>query len=269
MGRLTKQLVIGFIYLALIGGIGYGAYDLFTPDASCSDGIRNQGEDGVDCGTVCGVLCASALRPLEVAEPEVYSADGTTDVLVAIENPNAIYGASRIDYELVLTDDAGERVSSRRGFTYGNPLETRYLVNSFPGVNAADVDVSFIYEPDGVAWLQADREFPGVTFSFVQEQFTVASESVRYSAVIRNGSTFNFDEVDVSVMLLDASGNTVGIGATVVRTLPAAGVRAFTVDWPFAVAPRPVRARAFGSTNVFSNANYIREYGAQERFQGF
>lgn len=265
-----KQLLYGGIFLAVVFVILYGAYDFLTPDASCSDGILNQKEEGVDCGPVCGNLCAPPLKALSSGDAKVFAAGSGTDVLVTIDNPNTLYGALRIDWTLTLTDSAGASKAVRQGSTYANPLQTRYLVVSFPGLDATGLKAQFVYDPAKVQWSLARAAAPqAVDFSVSQEQLTVASGSAGYSGVVRNDSRFSFDEVDVSVVLLDASGTTVGIGATILRTMPAAGIRAFSVPWPFPVSPRPVRARVYVDTNVFSNDNYIREFGAQERFQGF
>jgi hypothetical protein len=271
MGRLAKQLIIGAIYLAVFGLVLYGAYDFLVPDPSCSDGRQNQGEEGVDCGPVCGVLCGAELRPITVSEPETFAAGEGIDVLVELENDNVTYGAARIDYRLVLTDASGEELVTRRGFTYANPLETRFLVVSFPGVATDDVaDTAFSYEPDRIQWFVGQLpETQAIDFAVFDEDLSLENGFAEFAAVARNDSTFDFEEVDVSVVLLDASGRRVGIGATVLRTFPANGIRAFTIQWPFELSGEPIRAQAEISTNVFDNDNFIRTYGGQERFQGF
>lgn len=254
-----------------MGVILYGAYDLLVPDPTCSDGIQNQGEEGIDCGSVCGVLCGAPLEALIVGEPEKFDAGDDLDVLVEIKNPNTIFGAARVDWRLVVLDGTGQEVTSRRGFTYANPLETRFLIVTFPGLEAQGAGVQFEYEPAEVRWFGGRLpKTQVVDFSVLNEQFVTDEDgSVSYTADIRNDSTFDFDEVDVSVILLDVSGRRLGIGATIIRTLVAGQIRAVTVQWPFNIAGTPVRTQVEVSTNVFNNDNFIRTYGGQERFQGF
>lgn len=271
MGRFAKQLLIGSVFLILVGSLGYGAYDLLTPDPTCFDGIQNQEEDGVDCGTVCGVLCGAALEPLIVGEPQMFDAGEAIDVLVQLQNDNTVYGAARIDYRLAVLDTAGNEQTSRRGATYVNPLETRYLVMTFPGITPRGTGLRFEYDPQKVQWFQGRLpETQVIDFSVMNEALTVSEDGqASYTADVRNDSTFDFEEVDVTVLLFDASGQQVAVGATVVRTLAAGQVRAFTVVWPFAIVGTPIRAQAQVSTNAFNNANFIRTYGGQERFQQF
>jgi hypothetical protein len=274
--RVLKQLLIGSVYVIILGSLGYGAYDLLTPDATCSDGIRNQGEEGPDCGTVCGILCVAPLEPLQVSEPRLWSSfvvTGGADVLVEIKNPNVIYGAVRMDWVLRLLDGSGQEQAFRRGFTYANPLSTRHLIISFPGIaSGMDWTARFEYDPKDVQWVQGDQPVTfAVDFTILNPQLTIGDDGrVMYRADVRNDSTFNFDEVDVSVLLYNADDVPVAAGATLFRTLRTGEVRAFTIPWPeLGQMHDPVRARVEVSTNFFDNENFIRTYGGQERFQGF
>lgn len=281
MGRLAKQLLIGGIFLSIVGLILYGAYDILVPDPSCSDGRQNQGEEGVDCGSVCGVLCGAPLEQFTVSQPQQFVAGDDLDVLVEIQNPNIIYGAPRLDYRLVVYENAdgagtlgGEKVS-RRGFTYANPLETRYLVVTIPGftreLGAVDDIVRFEWEPDRTAVYEGRLpETQIVDFSVLNERLEVSDDgAVSFRADIRNDATFDFDQVDVSVILLDAAGERIGVGSTIVRTLGARELRLVQLEWPPFQNGTPVRAQTHVSTNIFDNDNFLRTYGGQERFQGF
>lgn len=268
MTRLAKQLLFGGIYLAIILGIGWWGYRLFVPAPTCSDGIRNGGEDGVDCGAkVCGRLCAPAVRPLE--EPTVKileNSDGSWDVLATLENPNAAYGTARVDYTLTVTDASGAELAVRRGRTYANPAQPRVLV--FPlGKPASDPASAVLQLDQGqIEWAALEIDAAGsVEFAIRADALTTATASARYEANVINRSRFDFTEVDVTVLLYDAAGKAVGAGSTVVRTLLAGEERAFVVDWPFAV-PGAVRGQPSVSTNIFSNENYIREHGTDQRF---
>ena len=65
--RFVKQLLFGGIFLAIIGGIGWWFFRLAVPAPSCTDGIQNGQEEGLDCGTVCGKSCPAPVQSLTVA----------------------------------------------------------------------------------------------------------------------------------------------------------------------------------------------------------
>jgi hypothetical protein len=268
MTRLLKQLIFGGIYLAIIAAVLYGGYRLFVPAANCSDGIQNGREEGVDCGALaCGKLCAAPVKALEAKPVElIENSDGSWDALVHLENPNGAYGASRVDYMLTVSDASGTVLATRRGNTYVNPVQPRYLVFPFGKLATAPAKAELQFDPAAVEWAALSVDAAGsVEFAVRGDTLAPTDGTLRYEATVTNHSRFDFNEVDATVLLYDASGKVVGAGSTVVRTLLANETRGFIVDWPFAV-PGAVRNQAFVGTNIFSNANYIREYGSPQEF---
>ena len=72
--RLQKQLMVGLVFLLILGGIGYGIYAGLVTRASCADGIQNGKEEGVDCGSLaCGKTCEPAIMPMVVISSQVFN----------------------------------------------------------------------------------------------------------------------------------------------------------------------------------------------------
>lgn len=268
MNRLVKQAIIGGFYLAIIFGVVWFFYRAAVPAPSCTDGIQNGGEEGVDCGaTSCGLLCPVAVQPLKVEESRILKAGNGYDVLTLIENPNPLYGASRVDYSLTVTDASGAVMVTRRGNTYVNPLQPRYMVFPLVGVSGTPTDAVLQIDEAQVEWSALTTDAKGdIQFGVRDGVRTPASDSMRFEAAVLNRSRFDFDTVDVVVLLLDSSGNVLGANSTVQRTLVAGEERAFVMEWPFAI-PGVDDEDVVVTTNVFANDNFIRAYGSQERFQ--
>jgi hypothetical protein len=269
MNRLAKQLIIGGIYLAIIGSISWFVYRAFVPAPTCTDGVQNGKEEGVDCGVVCGVLCPVPVKPLDNSTPLlIKTGPASYDVLAHLENTNATYGASRVDYVMSVTDAGGTELASRRGSTYVNPAQPRYLDFPLTGLSGVPAKATFTFDPQRVQWAALSVAAAGdVQFAVRNDSLSVASGSVHYSAIAVNGSKFDFDTVDITVLLYDSAGTIVGANSTVQRTVVAGELRGFSVDWPFAV-PGAVRAQAIVTTNVFANDNFIRTYGAPGSIPG-
>jgi len=268
MTRLAKQLLFGGIYLAIVLGIGWWGYRLFVPAPTCSDGVQNGGEDGVDCGAkACGRLCAPAVKPLDEPVTRLLeNSDGSWDVLAVLENPNAAYGTARVDYVLTVSDASGTELAVRRGQTYVNPAQPHHLVFPLGKLGARPASAVLQLDQGGIEWAALEIDAAGsVEFAVRGDTLATATASVRYEANVINRSRFDFQNIDVTVLLYDASGKTVGAGSTIVRTLLTGEERGFVVDWPFAV-PGAVRGQPFVGTNIFSNENYIREHGTDQRF---
>lgn len=271
VSRFQKQAIVGLIYIIVIGAISFGAYDLATPDATCTDGVQNQKEEGVDCGTVCGVLC----DPTPVA-PQIKSTQllvigqGDYDVVSEIVNPNNIYGSSKIGYTLSLADQDGKLIASETGVFYIAPAQTKFLVRSSikgePGAVSASLAITeAVWEkitPDGLL----------VNFPLRRESYTeprTPGTASQFEGVVFNDSDFDFNTVDVVVVVLDADDKILGVNTTELRTVASRTERYFKVVWPTLLSGTPAKTRVQAGADLFSNENFIRRYGTQEKFQQY
>lgn len=261
--RTQKQIFIGLIFVLIIGGASFGFIDkFFIIEATCFDGIKNGTEEDVDCGTLaCGTACREPIRPLEVSLEKLFQIkSGDYDFVAKIVNPNTAHGASSIQYTLITS--AGDR----SGTTYILPGQTKYLVlTSFRTdivASAPKLDIQ------SVQWEKLNVPAGEVSLINRRGDFSNSANESFFEGVIFNGSNYDFDSVDVSVVLFDASNSIVGVNQTEIRTLLSKTERSFKVVWPLpqvGVARTEVQV----STNLFENSNFIKSYGTQERFQEF
>ncbi len=251
MNRLIKQMLYGGIFLIVVGGVVWFGYRQIVP---------------VPVVTPTPI----PIQPLVNHGAQIISyGNGSYDVVAQLENTNAAYGAARVDTTLVVSDAAGKELARENARAYVNPKESRYLVFSFAGLAGVPAKAELQFAPAQVQWgaFRVDQS-GAVAFPLSEERLQVIPGGTTYEATVTNHSSFDFDRVDVTVLLYDNTGMLVGAGATTLNTLVAEQARAFVVQWPFAVSSA-VQAKAFVTTNLFDNANYIRTYGSQERFQGF
>lgn len=273
MSRVVKQIVIGVGFLVVFGFIGFGIYQLKVKEPTCADGIQNQGEEGIDCGFVCNNTCLDKLGPLEVLKTNILKvADGQDqkdyDVLLYLYNPNTGYGSSNIEYEISLFDADNAILLRKRNFGYILPGQTKYiyepLLKTKREAKRAELKVTRVeweklrgISGESVNFMVKGKEFfydqkPGV-FGFVRSS-------------VYNSSNFDFDRVDIVVMLYK-TGNLIGANRTDLRTFASKTERTFEVDWPASLSAIPDRIDLEINTNVFNSANFIKNYGTQEKFQ--
>ena len=260
--RTQKQLAIGGIFILILAGISYGFVDYFLiTEATCFDGIKNGKEEGSDCGTLaCGKTCEPEIKSVEVLSSQVFKvADGDYDFVAKVSNPNAFYGASRIEYVI--------EPFSQSGFTYILPGQTKYVVLASVRRTGDVVDPRLIIK--NVQWVKLDSPDGGVSFTVQSKNFITSQDKSELEAILYNNSNYDFDKVDVSVVLFDGQDNIVGVNRTDIRTFVSKSERGLNVSWPLDFSGIVVRQEVEAHTNLFENSNFIKSYGNQERFQKF
>ncbi len=268
--RNIKQLIVTVVYGILFIAFIWGGYFLLRTDRTCTDGIQNQDEQGIDCGGVCSLQCVRAVQtdPLEIKEVAVlYSSKDYADVLVSIHNQNDEAGASSFHYRMELKDDMGNVVATREGDNFILPQETKYILEiNVPAPQAKTADISF----SEYQWQRFSgyQERPMITLS--NKSYEAISSGVGFGRVfgtIRNESPFDFQSIRVKVVLRDASGRPIGVNMTEMRTVTSGHIRDFILLWPTAFPGVVDHVEAEVEADVFHSENFVKQYMPTQDFQ--
>jgi hypothetical protein len=269
--RLIKQVTIAAIILVLGGGISYSIYSFVSLDPTCYDGVKNQGEEGIDCGVKCGTVCEPTIVPLEVISQKLIKAgEGEYDFVAQVRNPNTLHGATNVSYEINLKTKDGSPLDVIRGTFYILPVQTKYLVKT--PIRRAEEGITSEFVLKDATWHTVSVADLGIDFPLIGEQHgAVSLPGVKYQVegTLSNTSDFNFDQVDVLVFLQDEQGEIQAITTTTINTFLSDTLRYFKVVWPEEVSGSGLVPQVQAGTNVFNNSNFIRRYGTQEKFQRF
>ena len=264
MPRVFKQITIAVIFVVIFSLGFLGVRDLTTDDATCFDSLQNQGEQGVDCGPVCGKLCASEILPLQVSAGQIFEvAEGDYDLLFEVKNPNSSYGARNVQYEISIGDTNGQLLTKQTGNFYVLPNQTFYLIKTALKLSGEPAAPTLaIVDTD---WIHTSAEDPIVDFTVLGESFLERNGVSKYEAIVLNKSFYDFENVDINVILQNESGQVVGVSKTDIQTFESEQERGFLVSWPI-IFDEPI-ATVQITTNTFEPTNYIRRYGSEEKFQ--
>lgn len=274
MPRILKQLIFGLGYLVIWGFVAFGVYAFMQVDPTCNDNIQNQGEEGVDCGFVCGNTCLESLEPLEVQNSYLFKIsesdkDNDYDVLFKVYNPNARFGASQLEYEVDLFDVKNILFLRKRGFSYILSGQAKYIfepaiLTTNQQARRAELKIVSVNWERLRGGLGDDVKFTLNSKEYVQNQKPGVFSHV--NGTVFNASDFDFDRVDLVVILykgdLPVRANRTNINTFLSRT-----ERYFEVDWINSFEAIPDRVDVEANTNAFESYNFIRKYGTQERFQ--
>lgn len=259
--RMKKRVAIISVYLC--GGIiGILLFNyLFGAPASCSDRKMNQGEKGVDCGGPCAPCQEIAQAgKLSVVEKAITpGGKGTYDAAFRVENPNAELGLSDFSYEIVLKDISGLRIASSSGRSYILPGEKKY-------VTIIGLKVDGVNEPVYMDVNLGEQKWQGVTKSIKGVQLNAnvikygkvpGSDTTEVQAIVRNESDYDFDKVNIVVVVRNEEGRIIALNATEKNTMRSKEERDFRLVWPYVVGGDVSRVTVEGYANILDSKNVV------------
>jgi hypothetical protein len=234
MSRSWKQLIYGGFYLGILLLVAMPFYDTFLrPRPSCSDGILNQGEEGVDCGAVCRRICLPPdLEPLALAErPRIFlPIKDHLSVLIRFRNPNPEHGAT-FQYKLSLEDSVGKilGVTSQDDFLFPSQIKyvllPNFTLDDVEKVTQANIEISstnwvpqtFVTQPKVVLRNEVAVDEGDV----VRVRGRVVNEDIRLA-----------ESVNIVALIANQWGGTIGSSATILENLEPGEVREFSISHP-------------------------------------
>ncbi len=269
--RILKQAVIALIYLILLSGVVFLIYYSNRPEPSCFDNICNQGEEEVDCGGPCIPCELMHIKPLEVLwTGEVLVEDNLYDLSARIKNPNQNYGSASFVYSFELRDSEGNLIDEYSDLTFILPNQTKHLVNTRVSVNGkiARIKLSF----GNIEWQRLENcQIPELAVH--QKKYRLLDDSQpgesQVSAILVNKTDFDFDEVNIDILLFDAYHHLLGLNTHEVKTLLAGQERDFFATWFRKIDGQVSFVEIEAETNIFDNDNYLSPEAKKERFQEY
>lgn len=230
--RTLTQIIYGSVFLLLVLGVGFWFYRGTLPAPSCTNGVQDYNEQGLDCGGVCPNACVPAtLSALQAGEIKIFhSAPGKVGVLAQFQNPNPAWGADSAAYSLKLLDVSGNLLTTLTGQTFVYAAQIKYLADFWQDpradqVASAELDLSSPH------WLPAA--------SFSPPQIKVQSQSavpngnlVQVSGKVASTDTITLRDVSVIAVLYDKYGLMQGVTRTTLADLPAGEAEDFALLHP-------------------------------------
>ncbi len=251
--RRAKQVIYGAFYLIVAAGIVAAAYFLFFyHPATCTDGIQNQGEAGVDCGGPCATVCAPtstraigvlAAQVIPVA-PQLSSLPFRYTLFAQVANTANGFAAPSFDYQFDLYSASGTLVQSVPGQSFLYSGEVKYLVA--PNVTT-DVPV------DHAALTVAPPQWVPASAMGIIPQFSLqnlgpgpsTSSTVSVEGSLKDGDLSSFANILVVALFYDRYNAVAGASQTVVDQIAPGETVPFSVLYPASATIDLSRTRFF------------------------
>ncbi|OGG67751.1 hypothetical protein A3C95_01175 [Candidatus Kaiserbacteria bacterium RIFCSPHIGHO2_02_FULL_56_30] len=206
---------------------------------SCTDRTQNQGEQGVDCGGPCSLLCTALQQaPVVRFTKALFPAPNRVDVIAYVDNPNTGAAARRTPYTLTLYAADRTILKQATGTLDLPPFRSVpvYVPAFFTG-NVAGAQAFLTIDPSKVTWFT----FKGtLTLPKVASPAVGGTEGApRVTATLSNPTFVPMTDIIAVGVVYDASDNVIAASQTLLKTIPPQGSVTATFTWgqPFGLPP--------------------------------
>jgi len=227
--RLTIALIVGAIIVAFLAVV---FISIFYKTPSCTDGIQNQSESGVDCGGPCAYLCTAQVQaPVVLFTKVLDNGSGRTDVIAMVQNKNANAAAKNVPYRVTLYSNKQVFIQQLNG-TVDLPPNASVPVY-ITGVESGNQKVASAFlEIDASApqWFTVAVD-PRIVPTILNATRSGSANSPRVDAVIVNPSTVAMANVKLIALVKNIRAGVIAVSQTVVPVVPAQGQSAAMFTW--------------------------------------
>lgn len=257
--RARKRIVLSIVILAVIVLVGLPAYFFFYQTPTCSDGVMNSDETGVDCGGSCQHLCSAESLPLIMrGDPRILMiATSTYEVVAVLENPNPAAEIYRAQYTLKLFDlTSALPVKVIEGATFIPKGQTLAIFEGpfTLGEEIMPARATLEWYKDSLVWRKNGNAEPELKVNDVKLSKTDLSP--RLEANLENTSLGDVSNIDLIALISDEEGNIFAASKTFVDSLSSRERAPLIFSWP-----RAFKSAAIGIQiipRIFPDSSFLR-----------
>lgn len=279
-GRIFRKLLFGGVFLFFVAGTSYCIYQIYFPALpSCSDNIQNQDEVGIDCGGICGNECPPSsppadTKPIEVVWARVINSDiGVYDLAAKIINSNLYWGVAEFKYDFIARDSNDTAVIERSGTSYLLPESYDYII--IPSIrtdkNPVRAELNIIKE--GQKWASVSSVYNNLSLSlpFREKRYDAQDENGLpvVSAILTNATTYDFDKIDIKVVLFDENNEPVAVNVSDRRTMRSGEEQSLRLFWNTAFQKEVFNQDFKATTNIFDSQNFMTRFGTGDKIREY
>jgi len=280
--RKLKKLFITGIVLFFVAAV---LWVLLKPkEQTCFNGVKDFGEENIDCGGICAKKCPPPLRPPQVSDVKVewveFVEDGRNnyDLIAKLLNSNEHWGVFQLDYKFNIYNRQGVIIDAVEGQTYIMPKGflknegKKYVIkNDFETTeNIEKVSIElFNFNWSEVKDLRDLPELNAKVIKIRDREYGFVEDGKEFyyaSGITENISMHSFFMVELSVILFNENNEPIAVGKTDQWTLEANSGWKFEIRWRNPFNGDVDYADFDAQTNVFNIKNFMKERVTGEKY---
>lgn len=233
--NVYSLIILGVIIL----GAGLPTYLFLYKKPTCTDGIKNGGEKGVDCGGICTKLCSADFSgPVYIWERLSHVSGNVYNVIAYVENPNVSVEAPLAPYSFRLYDNNGVLITERKG-AITIPSGKKFAVFEQGIITAEKTPVKVTFEFIGQPkWAVSTKN---VSYKTSGVAYDMTGGFPRVNGLVINTTRDTYQNLDAIVLLYDTDGNIIDFSKTVIDELKGEDTAPVVFTWPTALRATPAK----------------------------
>jgi len=257
-----KKYIIISIYATFFILISIGLYFVFKSEETCTDGVQNQNERGIDCEGVCQKECNAIIaKDLTIGKIGVVFSgiSGKYDFYAKVANPNAVFGDKNFTYEINLKDEIGNVIATKNGSSFILPGEEKYVVET--NIDAPSVPFSQEFKILSSDWIRFEDYYERPNIQIINKNYSEISDGISFAnaqGLLKNRSPFDFESIKIQIVLKDSVDNVIALNSTEMKTIKAGEDRDFKISWPSSFPGTVSIMEAQAEVNIFNSEAFLR-----------
>jgi hypothetical protein len=237
--KMTYIVSILFIFAIIFAIILFG---FFNKTPTCSDGVQNQGEQGIDCGGPCSILCrAQYVDPVVIWGPvaEKVLSSGMYNFLTYAQNPNIGAGAYNVSYLFKVYDKNDVLLYQKTGTTYVPPNNNFVIFEDNINLNDKIPARSHFEFTGNPVWQKMDSMESSITA--VSKNLLNEDTQPKLLATMSNTTLKPIENIESVAILYDENNNAIAFSKTKIDSIDAGGTADIVFTWPEKFTQKVVR----------------------------
>lgn len=228
-----KSIYLGFvvIFFTLVAFLIFWKFWYSTP--TCSDGVKNGDEIGVDCGGSCSLVCSREALPLVIrSDPRVFEViQNVWSVIIYIENQNSNFDASYVPYTFYFYGDDNKLLYTREGITFIPKSKISGIFEGSINIESGEKIKRVTFElGKNISWqrnVAVSDELEITHSSLLRED-----SAPRVEARVKNNSIEDVEDVELIISIFDGADNTIAASRTFIENLRKNSSTDVFFTWP-------------------------------------
>ncbi len=229
-----KRRILIILGILLFIGLVFVVFSLQNKEPTCSDGLQNGTETGIDCGGSCQLVCRDEVRNIVVWWERPFKVThGVYNAVAFFENQNLESGVQEVVYEFRLYDKDNVLVAEPRiGKTFVEANKRSAVFES--GIKTGDNEAytAFFKISSIQKWEKTDLSFSYNLFNIGEPVLSSQDTTPKLSAPVENTSFFNLIEIPVVAILYNKKDNAIAASQTIIDSIGQGETKNVYYSWP-------------------------------------